>query len=1338
MKRILLVGLLTGVGVVQGSFNPLLLKGTTEALMQAADALQKSEPVAQGKAAKAKKQVVPQGAEVTQRSLTDVEKKLYEDCAPFWGLMYLEKGIAEQWYRLSPQHVCKGFSQEKLEAMSKLGIPIKNNSVENLIAQMYHIAGTEGAFVVTNAPENPVKLFEPKDIGIILKLINESLIMKGDDFAITLTEKLKVYCKDMQTRFNAAGSKFQPKHFARFIEPLVNAVVECQKEGSPYTKSTPQQLLISYMLAKSSTKQDLKDYMSGLLGNDEFKLDDGQYNTEEIDKILKLVPSLNDIKSFSEYVSAAIYKQNYGSKLPKMASEQQIVFKKYKFTNCTEAMMENLINIMTYDLQKHEMGKTTEEYQMHQKLKDFYNTPENRSNLSSNANHVHQNWSMLFENQTGILYSGMVDPSTGSLIEQGLYMLVEDQDLESLQPLSPIDRMIGTKKYTLYGKEIGNRQCLIIPKSSGLECCELEACLNNVVSIMSRYFDFNFNMSNEDMFNLEFVVQKFQDMCTKLGWQMSTDLHSFIQSMYGKCQIDTNHGSFDLFLDGHGELHLMNQEEFVSTVSLDEIVQVERSVLATCLGSNICRYNQILDKRKDAKLTRFVNLDRANFDDYRVILLLFRHEGDENYNLSIITKLVQDQKYGICIELLYSIMHSGQRSLAFFVDSPEFKHSKIMINLLVDNNDLFRMLNVFDDHFKNYYFGDFLDFIIKRYLVNNQVIQEKLIQDFDTALSDPSILNKSNILYALEKMIINNVFDLNHSKKLFDFLFKSDASSVGSILKLMIQKDILGKDQSKKLLDFVNKLLLKSDVSAVVGLLEAMINKGVVGADQGTMLLGVVNILIQKDTFGVGSILELMIQKDIVGEDQSKTLLDIVNKLFLKSDASEAVRVLKVMIDKGVVGTNQVTTLLDIVNTLLSSKKNALAGIDIFKVILDKGFVGKDQFDSMLDIFYRLLSSKDHSVLWKGENVFKLMIQRKIIQPQDLLDLINTKREKQVSVFVSVMVKKSLIGKDQSTVLLEIVNTLIAKSDYSGAVVIIDEMIQQDIVGKDQNTILLEMINQLIVKSDDSKAVRILNRMIDKRIVGKDQGKTLLEIVHTLLLKQPDDAVRILDGMIGKDIMGKDQSKTLLEIAHTLLVKSDSVESAHLLSTMINKDIVDQNQISLILSYVLELNKSTKRKKMGSGDILTGYLVTNVEELLNKNMVNKNDRALLLEIVDSFVSSLEYNGFDKMLYYMLAIFSKMIDQKLIDLQQLNAFEEKIEQMNVGAIENLPQLKQHFEELKKRFEVQEGVDVADKPASDDALQRIEQQHEQQEYQEKMMQQKESMHYEGDISDEAHVA
>ncbi|MBP9765018.1 hypothetical protein KBD08_01655, partial [Candidatus Babeliales bacterium] len=246
MKRILLVGLLTGVGVVQGSFNPLLLKGTTEALIQAADALKKSEPVAQGKAAKTKKQVVPQGAAVAQRSLTDVEKKLYEDCAPFWGLMYLEKGIAEQWYRLSPKYMYQDFSKAQIEFLVSRKIDIENNSLEKLLGQMYHIGG--GQFAVTNATDNIAKYLKPKNIGDILRIINQSLSQALFDKKNLQQQLLDYFKVSLKSELSERGyTKFQPAYLNRFLVPLVDCIAECQQPNSRYPKSTPQHLLISYM-----------------------------------------------------------------------------------------------------------------------------------------------------------------------------------------------------------------------------------------------------------------------------------------------------------------------------------------------------------------------------------------------------------------------------------------------------------------------------------------------------------------------------------------------------------------------------------------------------------------------------------------------------------------------------------------------------------------------------------------------------------------------------------------------------------------------------------------------------------------------------------------------------------------------------------------------------------------------------------------------------------------------------------------------------------------------------------------------------------------------------------
>ena len=111
------------------------------------------------------------------------------DYAPFWGLTFIEKNIAEQWYRLSSKQIVKniqasGFtpvapedkdsilkvlSEQRDEFLSKE----KNTFTQNLVGQMFHVAG--GTFNVTNALNNPVRQLTPQAIGGVLRIVHDGV-----------------------------------------------------------------------------------------------------------------------------------------------------------------------------------------------------------------------------------------------------------------------------------------------------------------------------------------------------------------------------------------------------------------------------------------------------------------------------------------------------------------------------------------------------------------------------------------------------------------------------------------------------------------------------------------------------------------------------------------------------------------------------------------------------------------------------------------------------------------------------------------------------------------------------------------------------------------------------------------------------------------------------------------------------------------------------------------------------------------------------------------------------------------------------------------------------------
>ncbi|MBP9765016.1 hypothetical protein KBD08_01645 [Candidatus Babeliales bacterium] len=800
MKRFLFLGLLGSAAVVQSSFNPLLLKGTTEALQTTIETLEKSEVAAQGKVLQSKNQAGSKDVTVKKRPLTDAEKMLYEDCAPFWGLMYLEKGIAEQWYRLSPKHMYQDISLEQLAAMKQAGIVLENNSIESLIVQMYHIPGTAGSFAITSAQDNPVRLFTAKDMGSLLHIVSTAFDKHGKikhegQFKAALEDRLYRYLLNqpdgMKINQNTEsrrykkdnGKAFTKKDFGHFVNALVGAVVDCQKETSAYPARTPQHLLISYMLAKSKTRDDLQEYMKGLLGDDQFVLSDEKYTEEEIDHILDK-KKLRDLRYFSnsqdlyDYTIASIYEQNYQALFPKIAVfNNDINYKGSVFTNCGETMVENLINIATYNHKKHQMGDEPTGVTLSVALRDFYTrNAAHVDNLQVGSLQVQKEWLQFFENQDGVIYKKII-PSTGSSLSQEIFddydgfIKVSDQLVDKLPEI--IIRF-NEVSYKLYEKTIGTKKYLLVPKSSGLDCFEMRARPSNIVMMISKLLNLGFTMSVDDVFKIDVVSQNFKNMCDVLGWKIDSEIIEQIKqqqdSINMKVTKDGESFVISLYVS-HAVVFVENQPFYAHKLSALQFLDADKEIVALTVGSDVVDSMRMLEdhvqEQKFFWIDRYINLqaleDKHNF----VRVVCMGNVLDYDYIQKIMMQSMIFEDMLLFNKFFWELLANPSKH-ASFIDAV-----KNMLVFLSKTDKMAHFLDIYiqDDFFK---LEQVVDILYQKNALDKNTTQYVL-----DAITTASKSFDSDVRYQaytlLVSMIDKNVIktaEINRISLLFETLYK--------------------------------------------------------------------------------------------------------------------------------------------------------------------------------------------------------------------------------------------------------------------------------------------------------------------------------------------------------------------------------------------------------------------------------------------------------------------------------------------------------------------------------------------------------------------------------------
>lgn len=458
--------------------------------------------------------------------------------APFWGLSFLEKGIAEQWYRTSIKYQKQEFEkisflpdQENSKSiMLKILSEQKNSETQNLVFQLFHIAGD--SFALTNALNNPVRQLNPKDIGRVMRLVRDCLDkVEGKKLDPAQQENLKKLLQLSLTTIRGAdgqplkglgGKPFKVVDFNPFVNALVGALQESLGSDNVYPQGTPQGLLLAYMIAKSNTRQDLQDYFSGFEGK---AVDIGQaeYSKEELSLLFEKTPDLDNRKELGDFVSAVIYKQKYTSDLPKLSWGVSLDYQGYILSDCVESLMLNMANIVTYNKEQQLLGRPSYDIKMSNELRAFYDNSLNSNPSEVNNIKVHQDWGNLVENMVGVSYmrvgaGGKDKPLDVVTLCDGVI------------PVTAYDSKLPKKAITISGTEyqlqeiqVGSKLYWLVPQSLGLFCFEMMPTASNIIVVMNKLFDLKLYDSIEAVFAPTFVTTYFKSICSKFGWELLDD-----------------------------------------------------------------------------------------------------------------------------------------------------------------------------------------------------------------------------------------------------------------------------------------------------------------------------------------------------------------------------------------------------------------------------------------------------------------------------------------------------------------------------------------------------------------------------------------------------------------------------------------------------------------------------------------------------------------------------------------------------------------------------------------------------------------------------------------------
>ncbi|HSW75851.1 MAG TPA: hypothetical protein VLG50_02310, partial [Candidatus Saccharimonadales bacterium] len=582
------------------------------------------------------------------------------DYSPVMGLSFLEWGIAEQLYRLSPKFQNKQLA-EALEKNPKAASKNpelarivqtmeskKNSATENLVMEMYHIV--RGSFKRTNAPDNPVRLLKPHHMGEILKIIQDGIKQLQDRDSLSqqqaaekagidvklaaLTkennrisglisrtqaemkteidpaakkaledlvslyqkqiEDLKVQRKTLEETVKLAESKNLQDYmhgkmkfqlltmlnnlgfkndkgkvlkWNSFVDAIVGSLKESIGQDALYTPNTTQDLLLSYVLVKSDTRDDLQEYFRGFLGNDSFLLSPEEYSSENINQILATKTDASRFEEFADLLCAYTYKEKYDSSFPKIVDNKEVIFKGIFFADCMDTTMRMLANIGTYKPSLGKVGVVPEGLSLNPVVEHFYHSENGLCAQSAEVGNgkVHQAWAQAIENVPGCVYTqigtgpqdamDVANICDGVIPTGSLFTTTAEGKIAIDGALyEPYQLQLGTKTYTLAQKKVGEVTYLLVPKDSELVCCEMMPNNLNIVTGLDYIFNLHLYSNINELFEPDFVSKNFSKICEKLGWQPQIGIAELDKLGSIDIPIDTAAGKFfiHVFYKGHG------------------------------------------------------------------------------------------------------------------------------------------------------------------------------------------------------------------------------------------------------------------------------------------------------------------------------------------------------------------------------------------------------------------------------------------------------------------------------------------------------------------------------------------------------------------------------------------------------------------------------------------------------------------------------------------------------------------------------------------------------------------------------------------------------------------
>lgn len=641
------------------------------------------------------------------------------------------------------------------------------------------------------------------------------------------------------------------KQWSGFVNALTGSLKE--SHDGVYAKNTAQELVLSYLLAKANTKNDLLEYFRGFLGKDDFILPPGEYSPEEIDQIITQQTNAGDFDQFADLVSAYTYKEKYENNLPKMVSQQTVTYHNINYADCTDTVLRMLTNIVTYQKNIGRLGVIPIGLTVSPIVQSFYKESElNRKSSEVGNREVHQAWAKVSSNLSGCAYKRISDGTSATVTDHDGFIPV-DNNFEELPSgkikidgaeYDPYNLAIGDKIYRVAQKEVENQKYILIPKKLNLVCCEMRSNILNIINGLNHIFNLNLYSNINEIFEPNFISEKFKEICNKFNWHTSIDA-TMLNKEFFSIPVITQEGKFNINIDvnHHGSISVEKPKKLTVDLVIPDTTQEE--IVSTIISLNFKNIDDLPTGLQNQLLLFYKNVDILH---------------DPNFQNEFIMQMINSEKSFTDLEtnyiksLLFTLVIAGD--MPRLTNIMNVYNCRRLLEKGISKEFILEIFNVYQTLHHNYKSLELSSSLIKNHIVDfqhvmplfekgfndsNETIKQQVIDSFINLvqhLMDINLINisqplpliqkglndsdenvRQQFLLLLYKLINHNLITTNQMTDVFPLLEKGindtdskNALDAMSTLSSLVSKNILSKDQLSQCLSLIATKLQHSNL----------------------------------------------------------------------------------------------------------------------------------------------------------------------------------------------------------------------------------------------------------------------------------------------------------------------------------------------------------------------------------------------------------------------------------------------------------------------------------------------------------------------------------------------